>query len=118
MALLRTQDIISHVSLLLTYPMLLLLLIAVLFERVMISPPAVSTVSSGGCQSDLSSRELVLAVCGGQGVAEQLRGVQGLAGGVRGADPGEGAVGQLGVRLCVVPEVVMRVCMAWQGPVR
>jgi len=99
-------------------PMLLLLLVRVLFERVMISPPAVAPVSRGGGESDLGSRQLVLAVCGGEGVAEQLRGVESLAGGVRGAYPGEGSVRQLGVCLRVVPEVVMRVGMAWQGPVR
>ena len=107
---------------LLTYPVLLLLLVGVLFsfleEWVMISPPAVAAVSRGGGQSYLCSRQLVLAVCGGQGVAEQLRGVESLAGGVRGAYPGEGSVGQLGVCLGIVPEVVVRVGMAWQGPVR
>ena len=84
----------------------------------MVSPPAVSAVSSGGGQSYLCSSELVLAVCGGEGVTEQLCGVESLAGGVRGAYPGEGSVRQLGVCLRVVPEVVVRVGMAWQGPVR
>lgn len=56
-----------------------------LLKWVMIASPAVASVGAGGGQPHVG-----LAVCRGQGVAEQLGGVESAPGGVGGAAPGDG----------------------------
>ena len=88
-------------------------------EGMVISPPAVSPVGRGGGEPHLVAGQPGLAVCRGQRVAEQLGGVESPPGGVSTAAPVDGGpgVGHLALSLGVVPEVVVRVGVAGQGPV-
>ena len=88
-------------------------------ERMVISPPAVSPVGCGGGEPHLVAGEPGLAVCRGQRVAEELRGVESPPGGVSAAAPVDGGpgVGHLALSLRVVPQVVVRVGVAGQRPV-
>ena len=88
-------------------------------KGVVISPPAVAPVGRGGGEPHLVAGQPGLAVCRGQRVAEQLRGVESPPGGVSAAAPGDGGgrVGHLALSLGVVPQVVVGVGVAGQGPV-
>ena len=88
-------------------------------KRMVISPPAVAPVGRGGGQPHLVAGQPGLAVCRGQGVAEQLRGVESSPGGVSTAAPVDGGpgVGHLALSLGVVSQVVVGVGVAGQRPV-
>ena len=88
-------------------------------EGMVISPPAVSPVGRGGGEPHLVAGQPGLAVCRGQGVAEELGGVESAPGGVSAAAPVDGGpgVGHLALSLGVVPEVVVRVGVAGEGAV-
>ena len=88
-------------------------------ERMMISPPAVAPVGRGGGEPHLVAGEPGLAVCRGEGVAEELCGVESAPGGVSAAAPVDGGpgVGHLALRLRVVPQVVVGMGVAGQGAV-
>ena len=90
-----------------------------LLEGMVVSPPAVSPVGGGGGQPHLVGGQSGLAVCRGQRVAEQLGGVESPPGGVSTAAPVDGGpgVGHLALSLGVVPQVVVGVGVAGQGPV-
>ena len=90
-----------------------------LLEGMVVPPPAVSPVGGGGGQPHLVGGQSGLAVCRGQRVAEQFCRVESAAGGVRTASPGHGGAGvrHLTLRLRLVPQVVVRVGVARQGPV-
>ena len=92
-----------------------------LLKRMVISSPAVASVGAGGGQSQVvvPGGQPGLGVGGRQRVAEQFRRVEGTAGGVGGATAVDGGgVGHLAVGLRVVSQVVVRVGVAGQGPVR
>lgn len=88
-------------------------------EGVMVSPPAVAPVGRGGGEPHLVAGEPGLAVGGSEGVAEQFRRVESAPGGVGTSPPGQASsrVRHLALSLSLVPQVVVGVGVAGEGPV-
>ena len=90
-----------------------------LLEWVVVSSPAVASVSAGGGEAHVLLGESDLAVSRGQWVAEQLRSVESSATGVSAASSVDGCrvFREFTVSISLISEVVVRVSMSGQGPV-